>query len=881
MACEHKEKFDNGMSFLLDERLGKYSKEKFGENFAQFEGKPKDAINHLLEVKTGQVVGAMNKKEVGDIDFIYGEIVDPKKHTGLGLAHIVDKHGEDVARLIPQIIEESELVLKNKRRAILETKDHRVIIGLVYDDIDKIWLLSGFERTDVDNNAKGSPSSQTPDLGSSGSGGTRLTTSLTKIIADGKKKIKKLKKSPNKVDEIVDAVWDGVMKGFDIAATPVKYGLGAMNKNIDPSRDWFGVTTLQKDVSEIVNSYRNVKANIYESAGDIKEYLGTLSKEDSQSLVRALNGDIEATELKGNLVDLYGRFREVIDTKADELVKLGVLDEKNKIEHYLKRYYTQYVEEGHSGSSIAYSKLKKRKDLSLEERIALGMLEDADFVIPQTIAEQNVLIEKAKTLKTLADKFGLDEEKEGYVKISDESVGGGVKKWGALAGKYVPLEVKKELDHARFVADQNNILETGLYPIIDHLKVNLTVKNPVTHVYNIASNVLLAGLNGDLMAVGKVLHMRAKAPNEFKKLLKQANKHGLNSYLDDFETAHIALEADGKVNPVASIWKNLYMTQDSKLGKNVRKLYDWEDKLFKLSAFKKYLDEGVPEKDAFKQATDVYVDYSTPLPAAVRVLDKSGLMPFLHYQYKSTPAVAKVMAKNPLRTALMATGAATLGITSFQNDEEELLTPDWADDKFNLFGVAEWVRLGNGYYLNAGRMIPATKFEFELGGIVKGAMDIINGKTPLGYNIGSKYDTELEKYGKRALVMAENYLPSLTLGRYMQRGVHIGLADAGIVEGKKNYYGEDMTFTELGSRAMGVRKFNEAKEAQSKLKAAKNKKKHQTKKGTDKKKTEEEYNKTAQRVNKAATKAGVVLPKGKDDFSFNVGFELKDGKFTF
>lgn len=689
-------------------------------------------------------------------------------------------------------------------------------------------------------------------------------------------KIDHIKNSDNKVDATVDLSWDAVMKGFDIGATPVKYILGSMNKKIDPKDDWFRVTELQKEVSEVVNDFRNVKASIYENAGEIKTYLETLSIEDSKSLVHALGGDVDPGTLSDNLQTLYKRFRAVIDKKADELVELGVLDEKNKMDDYLKRYYKQYVEDGHSGSSLAYSKLQKRKDLTMDERIALGMLEDADFVISNTIAEQNIQIEKAKTLKALADKFGKDEEFENSIRISDETVGGGVKKFGALSGKWVNKEVKAEIDNARFVAGQTKILEDGLYPIIDHLKVNMTVKNPVTHIYNIASNVLLAGLNGDMLAVGKVLYMRYKTPNKFKKLLTTANKYGLNSYLDDFETAHIVLEPDGKtVNPVASIYKNLYMTQDSKLGKGARKLYDWEDKIFKLSAFKKLMDEGVAEKDAYKQAVDVYVDYSTPLPAGVRFLDKSGLMPFLHYQYKSTPAVAKVMAKNKLRTLLMTSGVFALGASAWQNDDEEMMTPLWADDKFNLFGVAEWVRLGNGYYINAGRMIPATKFEFELGGIIKGTLDMVNGKTPLGYNIGSVYDSDIEKYGKRALAMSENYLPSATLGRYAQRGVHIGLGEAGMVEPKKNYYGEDMTLTELGARAGGVRRFNEEKELKSKLKKAKNRKKYYDKnKSSDKIDNKKEYDKSIKKIKQANKKTGFDLGDVKND-----GFGFGDSNF--
>lgn len=666
------------------------------------------------------------------------------------------------------------------------------------------------------------------------------------------KKFKEFKDSDKKIDFTVDQVWDLGMNTLDTAATPVKYIFSSMGVDINKKTNWFKVTEVQKMSSDLINDYRNLKAGVYDGAADIKNYLSTLDKEDSKALVHALGGDLDKEELNIKLQPLYERFRSVIDQNANELVSLGVLSEETKIKDYLKRYYAQYIETEKHGSSLAFAKLHKRKDLSLDERIALGMMEDADFVIPHTIAEQNILIQKAKLLQKIADTFGVDEEKAGYVKMPETTLTGGLKKYGALSGKYVPKDVKNEIDAARVIETEKKVLEDGLYPIIDHLKVNLTVKNPATHVYNIASNVLLAGLNGDLAAVGKVLYLRAKKPKQFKKLLAQANKHGLNSYLDDFENAHVDLKPDGKtVNVAASIYKNLYMTQDSKLGAGVRKLYDWEDKIFKLAAFKKHLDQGMEEKTAFKEAVEVYVDYSTPLPTAVRFLDKSGLMPFLHYQYKSTPAVAKVMLKNPFRSMLFGTGAAALGLTAFQNEDEELKTPTWANDKINLFAIGEWSDLGNGWYLNSGRMIPATKFEFELGGIVKSTIDVINGKTPLGYNINSKYDNSMEKYSKRALVMAENYLPSLTLGRYAQRAINIELGKLGFTEPKQNYYKEDMTYEELFYRAFGVRRFNEEKEILKRLREATNEKnyklKQKLKKG-DKKEILDNYNTTVRKI---------------------------------
>lgn len=857
MACKNKEK------------LKQSSNNFFGQNFKEFESKPEDAINHLLEVKSGQVINAMEKKGVGSIDFIYG-------NSQYGLAHIIERRDSDgydgvaFAKSLPALIKDADITIKNERRAILETKGEKIILGLVWDDMAKTWLISGYKKDKKKRAAKSE--SPTPDKLNEDMDASSSTTPIKDIISNVEKEIKdniqQFKTTKSKRDFIIDRVWDVVMSGFDITASPFKFMLHMLNNKIDPNKDWFKVSQVQKMSNDLINDYRNLKAGIYEGASDIKAFLDELSPDDSKSLVHALGGDIDAAELNPKIVPLYERFRDVIDQNASELVDLGVLAEENKIKEYLKRYYSQYIEDGHFGSSLAYEKLKKRKDLTLEERQAIGMVEDAAFVIPHTIAEQKIQIQKARLLKQIADDLGSDEKiDDNYVQIPDIDSGGGVKRYGALSGKWVHKDVKMDIDNARVIKQQMKVLEDGLYPIIDHLKVNLTVKNPVTHVYNIGSNILLAFLNGDYAALGQIIYMRAKKPDEFKALLSQANKHGLNSYLDDFEQAHVDLEPDKKsTNVVMSILKNLYLTQDTKAGDATRKLYDWEDKIFKLAAFKKNLEAGMDEKTAYKTAVDVYVDYSTPLPSAIRFLDKSGLMPFLHYQYKATPATAKVMLKHPFRTLLLGTGIATLGASSFQNDDEEYKTPEWANDKFNLFGVSEWFNLGNGWYINAGRMIPGTKFEFELGGIVKGVLGIVNGKTPLGYNIDSTYDDKSTAYAKRALVMAENYMPTVTFGRYGQRTVNIALGNAELTDPKKNYYNEDMTYEELALRALGVRKFNEDKELKSKLRKAKNLKKHRIKKGDDKKELEKQYTNTARKIKKVSKKD--LSASSKDGFAF-------------
>lgn len=69
---------------------------EFGVQYTQFKHKPKQAIKWLKKVKRGECIAALHRSDIGDIDIVYGEVTDPIKHKGFGLAHIIDKHGETI-----------------------------------------------------------------------------------------------------------------------------------------------------------------------------------------------------------------------------------------------------------------------------------------------------------------------------------------------------------------------------------------------------------------------------------------------------------------------------------------------------------------------------------------------------------------------------------------------------------------------------------------------------------------------------------------------------------------------------------------------------------------------------------------------------------------
>lgn len=117
----------------------------FGLNNPKYKGKPKEAIAYLMESKKGQVVGAMNHPEIGEIDFVYG-------NNKRGLKHIFERRLEqwkDEAKVlrfmshIPEIILSAKSFGKNNKGNI-ELKSNRYTISLATHNYgkEKIWLLS-------------------------------------------------------------------------------------------------------------------------------------------------------------------------------------------------------------------------------------------------------------------------------------------------------------------------------------------------------------------------------------------------------------------------------------------------------------------------------------------------------------------------------------------------------------------------------------------------------------------------------------------------------------------------------------------------------------------------------------------------------------------
>ena len=613
-----------------------------------------------------------------------------------------------------------------------------------------------------------------------------------------------------------------------------------------------------KEIDELLGEYHRTTAAIYAQAGQFKEYLGKLSLSNRKAMFKALDGETDPGALPEHVRPLYEKVRKTIDDGAQALVDAGALESKNVIKDYVKHYYKKHLDEAKENGRIAkalrQSKFFARKQMSWEQKQLREIEDDAAFAVTNTILEQKKQLLKAQTLKLFADKFAKDAPPEGaeglnWTRISDESAGGGIKKYGALAGKYVPEDVAKALSEAEMLGREMAKFNGAYYKLIDHIKVNVTVKNPFTHLYNFGSNMALAFLHGDFNEAVKTTAAWVSGSRQFKKWEDLANSLGLDSHLSDLEGLVRPLQRDAGGNILTKALKNAYMAEGSYLGDKARYLYSMEDKVFKIARFKKNLeliakDKGFDVNDfskfspdelkaAMKDAQYSYVDYSTHFNGTLKLLDKSGVQPFLHYAVKSTPMVVKAALKRPDRFLMMQAvlayggGSAWLGA---DNEQDNLAKPEWAESGAlpNLVGVKSWMRVGNtDWYFNSGRLVPGFRFdgfdklEFN-GGFVGGAINIASGKSTLGYKIESEEDSAAEKLTKRVLELTKSYFPPISpLGRYGQQLGAQATADVtGLDVAPKDYNKDDLGYGGIMARGVGVRRFNKEKEYGKELKKA-------------------------------------------------------------
>ncbi|HEC1884058.1 TPA: hypothetical protein R1808_000533 [Campylobacter jejuni] len=133
----------------IEKELNIQPLKEFGENYTEYYHDGKGALQKLLIEKQGQVAGAFHRKDLGDIDLVWGEVTDKIKHKGYGLAHIIDKHPDLELNIIPDIIENGEIVQRKNREKSFNIVFKDYILGInkgFNKSGENQWIVTAFEK---------------------------------------------------------------------------------------------------------------------------------------------------------------------------------------------------------------------------------------------------------------------------------------------------------------------------------------------------------------------------------------------------------------------------------------------------------------------------------------------------------------------------------------------------------------------------------------------------------------------------------------------------------------------------------------------------------------------------------------------------------------
>ncbi len=318
--------------------------------------------------------------------------------------------------------------------------------------------------------------------------------------------------------------------------------------------------------------FRNEKNTIGHKFLEVQQEISEkLSPEESKVLWQFMVGEIN--EISPELLSINNKARTLITDYAQELVDLGLLDEKifrKNIDTYLKRSYLKHKKEKGTRvfdtnnqirligdelkprgmtdevsvkafnnpesawqkegweilEELKGNKLKVRRDYTKAERIDMEEIEDASYALAETGRLFANDIATGRFLNKIAKQFGIDEadykvlpdlEKKNYERLGEEFIKGTKKpKYGDLSGMYVPKEVATDIKHIFNFSTEGEQWIKGFGRNLDSLqtlwKKTKTAWNPATHLANSASNIMLLDFAGtDLKYLGRAIKEMYKA----------------------------------------------------------------------------------------------------------------------------------------------------------------------------------------------------------------------------------------------------------------------------------------------------------------------------------------------------------------------------------
>lgn len=379
------------------------------------------------------------------------------------------------------------------------------------------------------------------------------------------------------------------------------------------------------------------------------------------------------------------------------------------------------------------------RDYTKPEREAMGEILDARYTVAKTyLLMANDLANGRFFQKVAANeqwsqtnvsegewRNSSDKDNgEAWVKVPDTTIPGtgGKKRYAGLAGRFVRSEIWRDIN------ELERMQNPGWWrKILTQWKLNKTARNPVVHMNNIMSNIVLADMV-DVAASDIVRGVQAYASGD--EMFQDALKHGAfgaDMISQEIRENHLKpvldeIVADGQgenswvdrasiIGKLATIWDKVAWA-DQKM----RDAYQAEDEIFRMALFIKRRRMGDDAFTAAQMAREQFLDYDIRAPWIN--LARNTALPFISYTYRAVPLIATAMAERPHKLAKYATLAFIANALAYalddEGDEEKeraAMRPE--EQGYTWLGTPRMIRLpyrdanGMPVFIDIRRWIPA------------------------------------------------------------------------------------------------------------------------------------------------------------------------------
>lgn len=522
-----------------------------------------------------------------------------------------------------------------------------------------------------------------------------------------------------------------------IALRPSAALYGLLGKGATPLLDKLRLTSANP---EMVRQLRQMKLEVQEAqekALKIAQATQQMSEEERKLISDIIEKDVKVGVIPPvHAVKLAGTMSTAMSAQSEELVRLGMLsqDAADRWDGtYLPRFYESKMRDkvdvwatalkkmmgrtnafnGVNGKHLksrglfevidvadlpAYEqmgwkvrdqdyqaglvqdgKVQVWRDFSRQERDKMGEIRDAGFRFVMGYMQTQKDIALGRMFEGMASNTDMASryEREGWIRVPDSTIEGtGAKRYGKLAGMYVPLDVYSQLSH---VEEQHNEVWAMYRKALSVWKESKTVLNPVSHVNNVVSNLTMAHLAGVSYWDGHKYVGAIKDLATGKGYIQEAKKAGL--FLGTMSEAELlevlpkdlrdlAGKQDGKLEKVV---KNGYALFTYFLRKPLGAAYQAEDTFFRYLIYRDARNQGLDPQDAVDYAQKYIFTYDD-LPQGARMIRDFGI-PFFAYTYKFIPTALHTAANYPWRMAapaavFYAANAAMYALAAGDDDDE-------------------------------------------------------------------------------------------------------------------------------------------------------------------------------------------------------------------